>query len=157
MRFSIEFVEHHLAHVASAYFISPWEKAAGISIDGSGDFVSCMMTSCEGSEITVKRRFFVPHSLGTLYTTICEFIGYGKYGDEGKVMGLSCYGDDNYSKEISQLYALLPDGEYRLNLKYFNHQRPDAKQCYSKALIDLLGPPRDSDSEIDQHYMDIGL
>ena len=83
LRFTVEFVEHPLAHIASAYFISPWDKSAGISIDGSGDFVSCMMAACEGSAIHVIKRLFVPHSLGTLYATISEFIGYGKYGDVG--------------------------------------------------------------------------
>ena len=71
-------------HNASAYYCSPWEKAAGFSYDGSGDFVSTMMARCQGNDIEVLERVFLPHSLGSLYTMICEFIGYLKYGDEGK-------------------------------------------------------------------------
>ena len=75
-------LEHHIAHIASAYYCSPWEKAAGFSYDGSGDFVSTMMARCEGNEIEVLDRVFLPHSLGSVYTMICEFIGYSQYGDE---------------------------------------------------------------------------
>src|SRR5205823_10822154 len=74
-------VEHHIAHIASAYYCSPWEKAAGFSYDGSGDFVSTMMARCEGNDIEVLERIFLPHSLGSFYTMLCEFIGYDSYGD----------------------------------------------------------------------------
>jgi len=76
LRFQEHHLEHHIAHIASAYYCSPWEKAAGFSYDGSGDFVSTMMARCEGNEIEVLDRVFLPHSLGSLYTMICEFIGY---------------------------------------------------------------------------------
>src|ERR1041384_421393 len=95
LRFQEHHLEHHIAHIASAYYCSPWEKAAGFSYDGSGDFVSTMMARCEGNEIEVLDRVFLPHSLGSFYTMICEFIGYKKYGDEGKVMGLAPYGKPN--------------------------------------------------------------
>jgi len=68
LRFRQYDVEHHVAHTASAYFISEWEKAAGFTLDGSGDFVTCMMTECQGSRIVVKRRIFIPHSLGSSAT-----------------------------------------------------------------------------------------
>jgi carbamoyltransferase len=86
LRFTEHRLEHHIAHIASAYYCSPWEQAAGFSYDGSGDFVSTMMARCRGGEIEVLDRVFLPHSLGSFYTMICEFIGYSKYGDEGKVM-----------------------------------------------------------------------
>jgi carbamoyltransferase len=73
LRFEEQRVEHHLAHIASAFFASGWDRAAGLSIDGSGDFVTCMMAACDGSGIDVRRRIYVPHSLGSVYTTICEF------------------------------------------------------------------------------------
>ncbi|MBK9765657.1 MAG: hypothetical protein IPP63_00805 [Chloracidobacterium sp.] len=94
LKFQTYNVEHHLAHTASAYFISEWDKCAGITIDGSGDFVSCLLSDCSGDEIKPLKKIFVPHSLGTLYTAVCQFIGYGKYGDEGKVMGLAPLGSD---------------------------------------------------------------
>ena len=81
LRFQEHHLEHHIAHIASSYYCSPWEKAAGFSYDGSGDFVSTMMAKCEGNEIEVLDRVFLPHSLGSFYTMICEFIGYTKYGD----------------------------------------------------------------------------
>jgi carbamoyltransferase len=83
LTFKENHLEHHIAHIASAYYCSPWEKAAGFSYDGSGDFVSTMMARCEGNHVEVLDRVFLPHSLGSFYTMICEFIGYNKYGDEG--------------------------------------------------------------------------
>src|SRR5438552_11981871 len=116
-RFQEHHVEHHIAHVASAYYCSPWEEAAGFSYDGSGDFVSTMMARCEGSEIQVLDRVFLPHSLGSFYTMICEFIGYSKYGYEGKVMGLAPYGKDTYCSEITKIVAAR-NGGFQLDLSY---------------------------------------
>ena len=106
LQFQEHHLEHHIAHIASAYYCSPWEKAAGFSYDGSGDFVSTMMARCEGHEIQVLDRVFLPHSLGSFYTMICDFIGYRKYGDEGKVMGLAPYGKDTYVDEIGKIVTL---------------------------------------------------
>src|SRR5690242_9630023 len=103
MKFREHHLEHHIAHIASSYYCSPWERAAGFSYDGSGDFVSTMMARCEGTEIEILDRVFLPHSLGSFYTMICEFIGYKKYGDEGKVMGLAPYGKPTYCEEISKI------------------------------------------------------
>src|SRR5579859_4014815 len=119
-RFQEHHLEHHIAHIASAYYCSSWEKAAGFSYDGSGDFVSTMMARCEGSEIEVLDRVYLPHSLGSFYTMICEFIGYKKYGDEGKVMGLAPYGKETYVDEIRKVVSLKPkSGAFQLNMSYF--------------------------------------
>src|SRR6185295_211427 len=117
-RFQEHHLEHHIAHIASAYYCSPWEKAAGFSYDGSGDFVSTMMARCEGNEIEVLERVYLPHSLGSFYTMICEFIGYKKYGDEGKVMGLAPYGKDTYCEKLRQLIHLR-NGGFQLEMQYF--------------------------------------
>src|ERR1700733_14269639 len=117
LAFQEHHLEHHIAHIASAYYCSPWEKAAGFSYDGSGDFVSTMMARCEGNEIEVLERVFLPHSLGSLYTMICEFIGYSKYGDEGKVMGLAPYGKDVYVEKLRRIVGL--NGNFQLDLGYF--------------------------------------
>src|SRR5450432_4779158 len=103
LRFQEHHLEHHIAHIASAYYCSPWEKAAGFSYDGSGDFVSTMTARCQGTEIEVLERVYLPHSLGSFYTMICDFIGYRKYGDEGKVMGLAPYGKDTYCDQVRSL------------------------------------------------------
>src|ERR1700675_552849 len=117
MRFREHHLEHHIAHIASAYYCSPWEKAAGFSYDGSGDFVSTMMARWEGNDIDVLDRVFLPHSLGSFYTMICEFIGYKKYGDEGKVMGLAPYGKQTYCEQIRDIIGLIPGG-FELDLSY---------------------------------------
>src|SRR5579872_2287318 len=118
LRFKEHRVEHHIAHIASAYYCSPWEKAAGFSYDGSGDFVSTMMARCEGPEIEVFQRVYLPDSIGSFYTMICEFIGYKKYGDEGKVMGLAPYGKPTFCDQISKIVDL-KNGTFRLDLDYF--------------------------------------
>jgi carbamoyltransferase len=166
LRFEQHNIEHHLAHTASAYFISPWEKAAGFTMDGSGDFVTCMLSECEGTHITVKKRIYVPHSLGSLYTMICEFIGYGKYGDEGKVMGLAPYGTDNYSGHFEDMVHLNGVG-FQLNPVYFmpfgSNQGLTIDETgqmvvhrhYSDKMVKLFGPPRMEYSEIVQRDMDL--
>ena len=166
LRFQQHHLEHHIAHIASAYYCSPWEKAAGFSYDGSGDFVSTMMARCEGNEIQVLDRVFLPHSLGSFYTMICEFIGYTKYGDEGKVMGLAPYGKDTYCGEIEKIVAP-KDGGLQLNLSYFRplgsnqgmQVLPDGTvrlaRHFSDRMEKLFGEPRKPHSEITQRDMDL--
>ena len=166
LKFAEHHVEHHLAHIASAYYCSPWERAAGFSYDGSGDFVSTMMARCEGRDIHVLERIFLPHSLGTFYTMVCDFIGYKKYGDEGKVMGLAPYGKDTYVDEIRKIVPL-KNGSFHLDLSYFKplgsdqgmHVLPDGTvqlaRHFSDKMETLFGPPRDPNAEITQRDMDL--
>jgi carbamoyltransferase len=165
LRFQEHHLEHHIAHIASAYYCSPWERAAGFSYDGSGDFVSTMMARCEGNEIEVLDRVFLPHSLGTFYTMICEFIGYKKYGDEGKVMGLAPYGKETYCKQISNILNL--NGSLALNLSYFKplgsnegmqisaDGNVSLARHFSDQMVKLFGEPRQPQSEITQRDMDL--
>ena len=166
LKFQEHHLEHHIAHIASSYYCSPWEKAAGFSYDGSGDFVSTMMAHCEGSEIQVLDRVFLPHSLGSFYTMICDFIGYRKYGDEGKVMGLAPYGKDTYVDEIRKIIRLR-DGNFRLNMSYFKplgssqgmQVQPDGTAVlarhFSAKMEKLFGAPREPHAEITQRDMDL--
>ena len=168
LRFQEHHLEHHIAHIASAYYCSPWEKAAGFSYDGSGDFVSTMMARCEGNEIEVLDRVFLPHSLGSVYTMICEFIGYTKYGDEGKVMGLAPYGKDTYCDEISKIVAP-KNGGFQLDLSYFKplgsnqgmQVLPDGTvrlaRHFSDRMEKLFGEPRQPHTEITQRDMDLAF
>jgi carbamoyltransferase len=168
LRFHEHHLEHHIAHIASAYYCSPWERAAGFSYDGSGDFVSTMMARCEGNEIDVLDRVFLPHSLGSIYTMICEFIGYTKYGDEGKVMGLAPYGKETYCEEISKIVSP-KDGGFELDLKYFKplgsnqgmQVSPDGTvklaRHFSDRMEKLFGDPRVPHSEITQRDMDLAF
>lgn len=166
LRFQEHAVEHHVAHIASAFYCSGWEKAAGFSYDGSGDFVSTMFANCEGNDIHVLDRVFVPHSLGSFYTMICDFIGYRKYGDEGKVMGLAAYGSDRYCPEIRKI--INPNGNgFLLNLSYFKpfgetqgiHIAEDGtvalSQHFNDKMVKLFGDPRTPHSEILQRDMDL--
>jgi carbamoyltransferase len=153
LRFTQHDIEHHLAHTASAFFASPWERAAGLTVDGSGDFCTCMLSECEGDAIRVKQRIYMPHSLGSLYTMVCEFIGWGTYGDEGKVMGLAPYGRDTYAEHFADMLELTSDG-FRLNPKYFvpfgadQGMRITAEgtmvfdRHYADSMVELFGPPR---------------
>jgi len=166
LRFKEHRLEHHIAHIASAYYCSPWEQAAGFSYDGSGDFVSTMMARCEGNEIAVFDRVFLPHSLGSFYTMICEFIGYNKYGDEGKVMGLAPYGRDTYCEQIRELLMTSRSG-FELDLDFFKplgsnegmQIKPDGTvqlaRHFSSRMIEMFGPPREAESEITQRDMDL--
>ncbi len=168
LKFQTYNVEHHLAHTASAYFISEWDKCAGITIDGSGDFVSCLLSDCSGDEIKPLKKIFVPHSLGTLYTAVCQFIGYGKYGDEGKVMGLAPLGSDVYHDFFEKMLISKKDG-FELNPEYFlpfganqGMEINDAGEMvvhrlYSDKFIRELGAPREKHGEITQRDMDVSF
>jgi carbamoyltransferase len=168
LRFQEHHLEHHIAHIASAYYCSPWEKAAGFSYDGSGDFVSTMMARCEGNEIEVLDRVFLPHSLGSVYTMICEFIGYTHYGDEGKVMGLAPYGKDTYSEQIAKIVRPHANG-FRLDLDYFKPLGSNQgmqvladgtvrlARHFSDRMEKLFGQPRTPHSEITKRDMDLAF
>lgn len=168
LRFKQHNIEHHIAHTASAYFASEWDKAAGMTIDGSGDFVSAIMADCQGTDINVKRRIYVPNSLGSLYVMICEFIGYNKYGDEGKVMGLAPLGKDTYHDDFQKMIKLTKEG-FRLNPEYFlpfgSNQgmsiSPDGEMVvhrhYSDNVIERFGKPRERNSEITTRDMDLAF
>src|SRR5579863_4835580 len=168
LRFQEHHLEHHIAHIASAYYCSPWEKAAGFSYDGSGDFVSTMTARCEGNHIEVLDRVFLPHSLGSVYTMICEFIGYTQYGDEGKVMGLAPYGTDTYCGEVATMVQPESRG-FKLDLSYFKslgsnqgmQVLPDGTvklaRHFSERMEKLFGAPRSPHSEISQRDMDLAF
>ena len=168
LRFQEHHLEHHIAHIASAYYCSPWEKAAGFSYDGSGDFVSTMTARCEGNDIEVLDRVYLPHSLGSFYTMICEFIGYKKYGDEGKVMGLAPYGKDKYCEELRKIIGL-KNGSFQLDLKYFKalgsnqgmEVLPDGTvrlaRHFSERMQKTFGEPREPHAEILQRDMDLAF
>ena len=144
MRFETIGVEHHLAHISSAYYLSPFESlTAGFSYDASGDFASMMAARCEGARIDVLDRVTLPHSLGFFYTALCQFIGFDEFGEEYKVMGLAPYGEDKHAELMSELVGLVSQGWYRLANGYFQQQvyraRPKdwAKEKY-------LGKPKAS-------------
>jgi carbamoyltransferase len=159
-------VEHHLAHLASAYLVSGFNEAACISIDGFGDFTSTAFGMGEGSNVKIDSRIFFPHSLGIFYSALTQFLGFPHYGDEYKVMGLAPYGEPNYLEQLRQVVRIRPDGDFRLNLKYFRHHTgnvsytwrdcaPEVGPLYRRPLVDLLGPARRPEDPIEQKHKDI--
>jgi len=166
LRARIHHVEHHLAHLASAFLVSRFDEAACISIDGFGDFASTAMGFGRGRSVTIDERVYFPHSLGIFYSALTQFIGFPHYGDEYKVMGLAPYGKPNYLAQMRQIVRIQPDGTFRLALKYFRHHTanvsyswnncaPEVGTLYTERLIDLLGPARKSGEPLEQKHKDI--
>jgi carbamoyltransferase len=165
-RFTEHYLEHHIAHIASAYYCSPWEKAAGFSYDGSGDFVSTMMARCEGNQIEILDRVFLPDSLGSFYTMICEFIGYKQYGDEGKVMGLAPYGRDTYREQLRDV-VVQNNGSFHLDRSFFKTLGSNQGMQvmangsvrlaphFSDRMVKTFGEPREPSTEITRREMDL--
>ncbi|NKB28866.1 MAG: carbamoyltransferase [Rhodobacteraceae bacterium] len=154
--FRIHRVEHHLAHIASAYFASDFDAVtAGVSYDGSGDFASAMVARCEGNRIEVCQRAMLPHSLGHFYTALSQFIGFDRFGEEYKVMGLAPYGEDRFAREIEQI---LPCGGRELVQVAEGALKPAANlnaSLYFTRISDLFGPPRHRNDPITQREKDI--
>jgi carbamoyltransferase len=159
-------VEHHVAHLSSAFHCSPFESASVVSVDGFGDFASAAWGRGDGVDIQVEDRVYFPHSLGVFYQALTQFLGFPTYGDEYKVMGLASYGAPKYLKEMQTLVELLDDGSFRLNLDFFRHHveriayewddgSPSFSELYSDALPQLLGPVRSADESLEQRHMDI--
>jgi carbamoyltransferase len=166
LRARIHRVEHHLAHLASAFFVSPYEEAVAVSVDGFGDFASTAWGFGRGGELALEGRVFFPHSLGAFYQAITHFLGFPHYGDEYKVMGLAPYGELTYVEQLRQVVRLEDDGTFRLALEYFRHHRestsyewldqiPRADAMYSDRLEELLGPRRAPEDELTQRHKDI--
>lgn len=158
-------IEHHMAHIASAYLASPFEESAVASVDGFGDFASGAWGRAVGNDIRIDHRVYYPHSLGVLYQAMTQWLGFPHYGDEYKVMGLAPYGQPRYRDKLSALISLHDDGGYSLTQEYFSLRegidyswqggQPHFGPLYSAALVDLVGPPRSPDAELDQYHRDI--
>lgn len=120
---SIKFhlIEHHLSHLASAFYPSGFDDALGISIDGSGDFVTCALSICEGKKISIKKKIYFPDSLGIFYQAMTQYLGFKNYGDEYKLMGLASYGKPIFFDQIKNQLFLDKKNLFKLNLKYFRH------------------------------------
>jgi carbamoyltransferase len=159
-------VEHHVAHLASAFFVSPFDRAALLSIDGFGDFISTMWAEGSGNEIEVLGQVEYPHSTGIVYTATTQFLGFPHYGDEGKVMGLAPYGRPRFIEEFREIIRTEEDGQFRLNLDYFRHHAegvdmtwdngsPVIGRIFSSEYDNMFGPAREKNGELTDRERDI--
>lgn len=163
---SLEHVEHHLAHLSSAFHVSPFDEAVVVSVDGFGDFASGAWGIGRGEKIDVEGRVLFPHSLGIFYQAITQYLGFPHYGDEYKVMGLAPYGEPRYLPQMREIVGLKNDGTFEICLKYFRHHKekiafewqggsPDFAELFTPALVDLLGPRRDPSQPLGDCHRDI--
>ncbi|TRZ95485.1 carbamoyltransferase [bacterium] len=159
-------IEHHRAHIASSFFLSGFNDAAVLSIDAMGDFVSTMWGRARGNKIKVMDWIEFPHSLGFFYSAATQFLGFIKFGDEFKVMGLSAYGQPRYVRNLKKILIFDKEGKFRLKPEYFSfystgikmlwdNQEPEVGTLYSEKWITEFGPPRHPEEELTQHYKDI--
>ena len=153
IRAAIHPVEHHFAHLSSAFHVCPFDQAAVVSVDGFGDFSSAAWGVAAGNDISPYGRVYFPHSLGIFYQAITQYLGFPHYGDEYKVMGLAPYGRPSFLDTMRKIVRLVPDGGFELNLEFFRHHRedipyqwmngsPEFGDLFSPALEHLLGPRR---------------
>ena len=159
----VHFVEHHPSHLASAFFVSPFDDAAICAIDGFGDYLSTSMAIGKGNKLDVLARVSYPHSLGVFYTAVTQFLGFPNYGDEFKVMGLAPYGVPDHVAELRRLLTLKPNGMFELNRPYFRHWdegvdmewdggSPTMGRLYTPELERLLGPARAKDEPLSPYH-----
>ena len=160
------YIEHHPAHLASAFRTSGMEEAACCAIDGFGDFVSVSVAHGRDDRLDVIDRTYFPHSLGLLYLAITQHLGFKKYGDEYKVMGLAPYGKPSHTEPIQSLLTLEPGGRFSLDLDCFRHWtgeitmswdsgEPAIPDVYTDRLIERLGPARNPDEQVSSRHEDI--
>jgi carbamoyltransferase len=164
-------VEHHQAHLASAFFVSPFERAALLSADGLGDFASTMLGSGAGNRMKITDVIAFPHSLGLYYSAVTQYLGFPKFGDEYKVMGLAAYGEPEYLDAFHDIVRFHPNGNgngFRLGLDYFIHHHtgpemswadagktPVVGKLFSEEMPRRLGPARAADEPLTQRHLNL--
>jgi carbamoyltransferase len=159
-------VEHHLAHLASSYYDSPYDKSVNLSVDGFGDFVSTSWGTINKNKVTIDSKIFFPHSLGIFYEAFTQFLGFRNYGDEYKLMGLSALGKDSEINKFDKIITLKNNGKFQLNLKYFNHHTkkisyswdnvyPVTNNLFNEKINSIFGSPRRSDEALTDYHKNI--
>ena len=153
----IIFAEHHQSHAASAFFASPFEDAAILTIDGVGEWTTTSYGYGSGNKITLTHEIKFPHSLGLLYSAFTQYLGFKVNSGEYKVMGLAPYGKPTYYDLILEnLIDLKDDGSFKLNMNYFAYTY--AQEMISEKFVELFGhPPREPEAKIEQHHRDVAM
>jgi len=160
-------IEHHQAHLASTFFVSPFDEAALLSADGLGDFASTMWGTGRGNRMHIDGAIAFPHSLGMYYTAVSQYLGFRKFGDEYKVMGLAAYGEPAYLDEFRKIVHTDGGVGFRLGLDYFKHHRtgpemtwrdadktPELGAMFSDHMAERLGPARDPAAPVEKTHRD---
>ncbi len=166
VRAKVHPIEHHLAHLSSAFLVSEFAEAVCVSVDGFGDFASAAWGFGCDKRITIEQRVYFPHSLGIFYSAITQHLGFPHFGDEYKVMGLASYGQPTFLREMRELVRTRADGTFELNLSYFRHHRenvsysweggaPEVDRLYTPELEALLGPARQPGEPIEPRHGDL--
>jgi carbamoyltransferase len=159
-------VEHHKAHMASCFLVSEFDRAAILSIDGFGDFISTMWGLGEGAGMQVLGEIEFPHSMGCVYTATTQYLGFPHYGDEGKVMGLAPYGKPRFLDQFREIVTTEKDGRFKLNLDYFLHHSegvemtwdegsPTVGRIFSGKFIETFGPAREKGGPMTSRQEDV--
>jgi len=167
LKHKIHQVEHHRSHLASAFFASPFDEAAILSIDGSGDFSTTMIAVGNGDQIKVIDSIDFPHSLGIFYTAFTQLLGFPHYGDEYKVMGLAPYGNPIYVDKFKNILHWTEDGLFTLDLSYFRSPSkgfvtygdtdhlPIIPTLFGQKIIDMFGSVRAKEEPLTQFHKDL--
>ena len=168
IRAQVHRVEHHAAHLASAFFVSPFDQAAVLSADGLGDFASTMWATGRDNRLAIHGVVAFPHSLGMFYTAVTQYLGFRKYGEEYKVMGLAAYGEPAYQDEFRLILQARNGISFRLGLEYFLHHRNGAEmtwrdsnatpvlgRIFSPYLEQQLGRARAPDEPLEARHRDV--
>jgi len=148
------FSEHHLSHIASSYFPSPFKKSAVISVDAVGEWTTTAWGIADGNKIDIKEEVRFPNSLGLLYSAFTVFCGFEPNEGEYKLMGLAPYGKPIYKEKIYKLINIFPDGSYNLDMKYFSYEY-DLKGIYTKEFLKIFGSPNTKSEKVIKYYADI--
>lgn len=159
-------VNHHLAHLASAFLVSPFQQAVCVSVDGFGDFASAAWGLGSGDDLRLDGQVRYPHSLGVFYQALTQYLGFPRYGDEYKVMGLAPYGEPSHLDAMREIVRSGNDAGFELDLDYFTHHGggfeyrwdggvPVVGPLYSQKLSQRLGPARGEDEPLEQHHKDL--
>ena len=166
LKASFHNVEHHRAHMASTFFVSPFENAAVLSIDGMGDFTSTMWGTGNGNKFDVSSSIHFPHSIGILYTAVSQWLGFNHYGDEGKVMGLAPYGEPHYVDKLRRILRVQADKTFEVDQTYLRYQaeggtmswtggNPKIGRLYSNKFTKLFGDPRQPNETLTSYHNDV--
>ena len=161
----IDFVDHHEAHIMSSYAVSGYDDAVVLSVDGFGDFTSVAWGEVKNNNMKIEKRVLFPNSMGVFYSAVTQYLGFLNYGDEYKVMGMSCYGNSIYVEKLKKIIEINNDGSIKLDLKYFNHHKKNyfkekdnsvvINQLFSNKIENLLGKKRLPNEKILQQHFDI--